>query len=124
MRKFFSFAFFVFFFATAWASIFDGIVAHYRLEQDATDYYGNYNGTGPVNGASYNYSYIGYGVNFDGTNDYYEFADFNPRGATGAYSISLWVNPNTSSDNYDTYIGKHESDGDNLLALRQNVWVT
>lgn len=115
---------------TVSASIFDGIVAHYRLEQDATDYYGNYNGSGPVNGAIYNHAHIGYGVQFDGVNDYYEFADFNPRGVGGSYSVSLWVQPFFSStpNPYHIFIGKHQAQGQNLFLfghdlINDRMWV-
>ena len=50
-------------------------------------------------------------LRFDGVNDYLESDDFD---LDDDFSISLWVNPSTTDD-YQVFIGKHNSDGDNLM---------
>jgi len=86
-----------------------GLVAHYALENDATDSSGNeHHGTlvgDPtfVNGPAG----FGMGLEFDGTGgQYVDLGTFNPSVMTGRLSVSLWVKWNGLSDQWQGLIGK------------------
>jgi len=94
---------------------------HLAFDDDYDDSAGSYDGT-QTGGVIFKSGLENRLAYLDGSNDYIEFgtATTDPRGTNGSYkdySISMWVKSNTAatSSNNNSYIGKHDSSGENIF---------
>ncbi len=104
-----------------------GLITHLKFEDNLEDSYGESNGlNGPIykdenddwinRTVSFDPGVEGRAVYFDG-NDYMEIGrkDFDPRGFSNSYAISIWVKSGMSNTDNNCYIGKHSSSGGNVF---------
>jgi len=74
----------------------------------------NGNADGTITGATWTEDPVkGTVLSFDGYSDYVDLTDFD---VGNSFTISLWINP-TSSSNKRCFIGKHSNSGENLFLI-------
>ena len=77
--------------SSAWATLTDGLVSHWKLDGNATDSAGGNNGT--IYGATPATGQIDGALEFDGTNDYVNLGNPASLNFSGAITISAWIKP-------------------------------
>ncbi|GAW86387.1 hypothetical protein bplSymb_SCF02601P022 [Bathymodiolus platifrons methanotrophic gill symbiont] len=73
------------------ASLTDGLVAHYKFENDASDSSGNGNDGEERGGVTYTPGVRGMAVEFDGVDDYVYVKHDDSLNVDGDFSVSFWV---------------------------------
>ncbi len=86
----------------------EGLVAHWRLDGDATDGTGGYHGTEKGN-AAYGPGVIGKALLLDGAGSYVEIADEAAFDLTTAISVAAWVNLEMLGSDYRPVITKGDA---------------
>lgn len=88
-----------------------GLVSAYNAENTSNDTYGGYNGTA-IGGLTYTAGKFGDAFQFNGTNSYVSIPNNTAHlNFTGDFSISLWVNYNTTAASLEVFFSNIKSGG-------------
>ena len=88
-----------------------GLVSAYNAENTSNDTYGGYNGTA-IGGLTYAAGKFGDAFQFNGTNSYVSIPNNTAHlDFTGDFSISLWVNYNTTAASAEVFFSNLKSGG-------------